>query len=226
MLRNGRPLRTTPPTVSELARAFGVGVPTIGVHVSAQLSITVARAREAATRVGAETGSVVHVVDTGSLSVGAGLVALGASHAARQPEPAAATWARSVASRLHTFALVQEMRALRRSDRSSLVPRAHLASKNPLVLAIRGRVVPLAQPRDRRHALREIEDCVRTTAGSELGAWAIGHGDAFDLDAMVEHFSDRFGMPPRFTARLDPAVGAHLGPDAVVVGVLTGRLEP
>lgn len=225
LLRGDRYPSTTPPTVSALVAAYGRGAPVVGVHVSSQLSVTVARAREAVARIGVGRGPGAHVVDTGSLSVGAGLVALAVHEAVDRPADALAALARSVSSRLHTFALVQEVRALRHSDRASLVPQAHLVSSHPLVLAVRGRVVPLAQPRHRRHAVEALAGHVDATAGHRLGAWALGHGDAGDVDAVVERLSEQLGMPPRFATELGPTVGSHLGPDALVVAAVVGSID-
>ena len=100
----------------------------IALHVSGQLSATVQRAQEAAERV----GSGVSVIDTGSLSVGAGLIVSELHEVARsESAPSLVDVARSLPSRLHTFALVQDVDALRRSDRSGLLPSSHLARNHP-----------------------------------------------------------------------------------------------
>lgn len=234
LLRSDRYPSTSPPSVSALLAAYGRGGPAVGVHVSGRLSVTVARAHEAVARRDASPGSSAHVIDTGSLSVGAGLVALAVheatEHAAEvhgaevHGAEVLAAVARSVSDRLHTFALVQDVRALRHSERASLVPRAHLTSHHPLVLAVRGRVVPLAQPRHRRLAVDELARHVQGTAGGRLGAWALGHGDARDLDAAVSCLTDRLGAPPRYTVELGPTVGTHLGPDSLVVGAVIGEI--
>lgn len=239
LLRAGRYPSTTPPTVNALAAAYASVASAVGVHVSGQLSVTVTRAREAAARVGERTGSGpssradtspgtdkltgarVHVLDTGSLSVGAGLVAVRVHRAAGLPLGRLLELACHLRDRLHTFALVQEVQALSHRGRSSLVPTAHLASGHPLLLAVRGRVVPLDQPRHRRHALEALGRSVAHVAGGRPGSWALGHGNAADLDAVIERLSATVGCPPDFVTELGPTVGAHLGPDALVVAIVT-----
>jgi hypothetical protein len=42
---------------------------------------------------------------------------------------------------------------------------------------------------------------------------------------LVEQFSRALGRPPSFLTCLDPTVGAHVGPEAVVVGAISGPIE-
>lgn len=222
-VRAGNHASTTPPTVSDLMAAYASADRVVAVHVSGMLSATMARATEAAKGSGVD----VTVVDSRSFSVGAGLAVVAAHEAALVPglPEAAATVARSIPERLHTFAVVQDVDSLRRSDRSSLVPSSHLAHAHPLVLAVRGRVLRLDQPKHRARAIDALVPHVLDSAGSVLGAWAFGHGDAADAGAVVARLTDAFGQPPRYQTLLDPAVGSHLGPDALVVGALAGPID-
>jgi fatty acid-binding protein DegV len=222
-LRKGAYPSTTPPTVEALVQAYQHPGLVLALHVSGHLSATVLRAEEAAAR----AGPGVVVVDTRSLSVGAGLVVAGVCRAVESldaPEPLI-SFARSLPDRLHTFALVQDVGSLRRSDRSGLLPSAHLVSNHPLVLAVRGRVVALAQPRHRSGAITELATHLRGSAGPQPGAWALGHGDASDVERVVGELSHATGKPPKFLTRLDPTVGAHLGPESIVVGAISGPIE-
>jgi DegV family protein with EDD domain len=222
-VRKGDYPSTTPPTVNALIEAYQHPDLVIALHVSGQLSATMLRAEEAAAR----AGPGVAVVDTRSLSVGAGLIVAAVCRAAASPDApdSLINFARSLPERLHTFALVQEVESLRRSDRSGLLPSSHLVRNHPLVLAIRGRVVALAQPRHRSGAVGELAKHVRRSTGSEPGAWALGHGDATDVDAVMDELTHTIGTPPRFFTTLDPTVGAHLGPESIVVGAISGSIE-
>lgn len=223
LLRSGTYPRTTPPTVEALAEAYHHLDLVAAIHVSGELSDTVARAHEAASR----AGSGLVIVDSRSLSVGTGLIAA-AVHRALDDSSGTqfiADFAQSLPDRLHTFALIQDVESLRRSDRSGLLPKGHLAHNHPLLLAIRGRVVPLEQQKNRVAAVKQLIAHVRHSAGSDIGAWALGHGDASDCDDVVEQLSRALGSPPAFLARLDPTVGTHLGPEALVVGVISSSVE-
>lgn len=221
-LRRGDYPATSPPTVNALMTAYEHLDLVIAVHVSGQLSATVQRAYEAAER----AGSGVSVVDSGSLSVGAGLVVAELHRLALAGSvPSLVDAAHELSGRLHTFALIQEVDALRRSDRSGLLPSGHLAHNHPLVVAVRGRVVPLAQPRQRATALTELSRHLQHRSGPPAMSWALGHGDAADLNTVVRGFSHYLGQPPAFVTLLDPTVGVHLGPDSLVVGVLSEPTE-
>jgi DegV family protein with EDD domain len=221
-LRHGEYPSTSPPTVSALMSAYEHLDLVIAVHVSGQLSATLQRAHEAAERV----GSGVSVIDSGSLSVGAGLIVAELHRLALAGlAPSLVDAAQELPGRLHTFALIQEVDALRRSDRSGLLPSSHLVRNHPLVVAVRGRVVPLAQPRQRASAITELSRHLQHRSGPPTTAWALGHGDAADVDNVVNGFSHYLGQAPAFVSLLDPTVGVHLGPDALVVGVLSEPLD-
>ena len=222
-LRKGEYPSTTPPTVNALTQAYCHPDLVIALHVSGQLSATMLRAEEAAAR----AGPGVVVVDTRSLSVGSGLVVAAvcrASLTSDAPE-SLIDFARSLPERLHTFALVQQVESLRRSNRSGLLPAANLARNHPLVLAVRGRVVALAQPKNRNAAIHEVAEHVRRSAGPIPGAWALGHGDATDVDVVLDDLTRAIGKPPTFFTRLDPTVGTHLGPESVVVGAISESID-
>jgi DegV family protein with EDD domain len=222
-LRKGTYPSTTPPTVNALVQAYQHPDLVIALHVSGQLSATLQRAQEAATR----AGPGVIVIDTRSISVGAGLVVTAVCRAADRPDgiESLVDFARSLPERLHTFALVQQVESLRRSNRSGLLPASHLVRNHPLVLAVRGRVVALAQPKHRNAAISEVAKHVRRSTGLAPGAWALSHGDAADVDAVVTELTHAIGKPPSFFTSLDPTVGAHLGPDAIVVGAISEPID-
>jgi DegV family protein with EDD domain len=210
---------TTPPTVSALADAYRHPDLVVALHVSARLSATVARAHEACQRVGAG----VVVVDSCSLSVGAGLLAAAVDRATRDPVGTTSVIdvAQGLPERLHTFVIVQDVNALQRSGRAGLVPDHHLTRGRPVLAAVRGRAVVLDQPKDRSRALRHLAAHAKQSSRPGISRWALGHGDAYDLDDVTEELSNSFGSAPEFVVPIDPTVGAHVGVDAVVIGVMT-----
>jgi DegV family protein with EDD domain len=223
LLRRGAYPSTTPPTVTALLEAYEQDDRVCALHVSGVLSATLARAQDAASQAGAH----VAVIDTRSLSVGAGLVATAVHRAMERSSDLESVLdlARSLPERLHTFALVQEVEALRRSDRGGMLPKGHLARNHPVLLAVRGRVVALEQPKNRGAGLKLLTTHLLHSAGTEIGGWALGHGDSADTDAVVEHLSHGLGKSPSFVTCLDPAVGVHVGPDAIVVGAVSGQID-
>jgi fatty acid-binding protein DegV len=206
-----------------LSEAYRGGDGVCAVHVSGDLSATVARGREAAAMVGPD----VNVIDTRSLSVGSGLVAAAVRRMAEDPDRSASILqiAQELPDRLHTFVLVQNAEPLRRSCRAGLLPEDHLKRGRPLLLSVRSRSVLLDQVRDRTRAVRELVAHARLSAAPDIGAWALGHGDASDWATVLDEASRVLGGRPAFTAPLDPTVGAHVGPDAIVIAVVSGPVE-
>lgn len=219
-VRTGTRFSTTPPTVSALLEAYRSDDLVVGIHVSAALSATIARAHEAAQR----AGSQAVVIDSRSLSVGAGLVAEAIDAAAQVSEKSAILdFANALPERLHTFVLVHDPESLRRSGRAGLLPRDHLVRNRPLLLAVRGRAVALEQPKDRSRAVRQLASHVRNCTDGAVAGWALGHGDVVDVDEIVENMSRTLTQRPAFVTSMDPTVGAHVGADAIVIGVLAAE---
>ena len=83
----------------------------------------------------------------------------------------------------------------------------------------------LGQPKDRERGMRELITHVKRSSGSEIGPWALGHGDAPDADVVAATLSKAFGRPPAFAVPLDPTVGAHVGVAAIVVAVMAAPVD-
>jgi DegV family protein with EDD domain len=217
-LRAGESFSTTPPSVNALVEAYRQPAPVCALHVSGELSATLSRATEAARRAGGQ----VAVVDSHSFSVGTGLVA---ARLLEQEDRASegtsiAEAAGRLVHRLYTFVLVHDLKILLRSGRSGLLPSTTLSHRRPLLLSVRGRVLALDQPRDRAGAIRKLAQRAREATGPAPSAWALGHGAATDLAEVREMLTKAFGFSPAFEVPLDPSVGAHVGPESIVLGVL------
>lgn len=222
-IRAGATPTTTPPSTEELEDAYRSTSHVLAVHVSGHLSATVRHALDAARQV----DNAVSVIDSGSLDAGAGLVVVAAQEAgakgtgAHDAEAVAET-TRRAAAKLHTFAVVDDVEWLYRSGRTGLLPSARLSRRRPLVLALRGRTVVLDMPKRRNEGIRQLATHASAVAGRGARRWAVGHGDAADVDQVIEKIASALGTEPAFTGLLVPVAGAHLGPGAVVVGVLPG----
>lgn len=210
---------TEAPAVEQLAAAYGTGGPVLAVHVSAELSRTVAHARAAA---GASSTEVA-VVDTRSLSVGTGLVAAAAGEAVA----AGADWERlrslvaGWVDALHVHAVIDDVEFLVRGGRAGLVTAKVSKHAHRHVVAVKGHVIPLRQVRHRGEAIREMIAHVREHTADGVSRWAVGHGDALDVDDVVGRLCGVFGCDPAFVTLLGAPVGSHMGPGAVAVAFLS-----
>ncbi|MHB1854637.1 MAG: DegV family protein [Acidimicrobiales bacterium] len=208
---------SAPPSIEDLSAAYAGAEPVLAVHVSAELSATVEHAHAAAERAPGR----VEVCDSRSLSVGAGLVATKVTTEAISPQEALAE-ARALAGHIHTYALVDQVDYLLRSGRVGLLAGSHLKSKRHYLLALRGHAIPLGDSRSRQTAFASLLDHVHTTAHHGVAAWALAHGAAADGEALAEQAGRTLGLAADFVVILDPTVGIHLGPDAVVLAALDG----
>ena len=207
---------TQAPSVEQLVGAYRRDGPVLAVHVAGELSRTVAHAREAA----AATSGTVRVVDTRSLSVGTGLVALAAARAAQAGADVGHLEAMTVrlVDELHVHALIDDARLLVQGGRAGLVAAKLGRHTHRHVVAVKGHVIPIRQLRHRSEAIRELIAHVREHATGGVSNWAVGHGDASDVDEFVERLASVLGCEPSYVTMLGAPVGSHVGPRSLVVG--------
>jgi DegV family protein with EDD domain len=202
---------TAPPAAAELAAVYQGEELVLAVHVSAELSATVEHARGAAE----QTDAVVSVVDSRSLSVGAGLVVTGVHDSAVDLAEASHA-AANVVARVHTYVLVERVDYLLRSGRFGLLQGEHLKPKQHYLLGVKGHAIPFGHSRSRDRAFSSLLDHVRRTAPHGVERWALSHGSARDVEELTSRASQVVGSEPDFVVALDPTVGIHVGPDAIV----------
>jgi DegV family protein with EDD domain len=191
----------------------------VSVHLSAEMSGTVASARLAA----AESPIPVEVVDSRSLAMGLGFAAMAAAraiaHGSGPVEAARAAAAR--AANTNAFFYVDTLDHLRRGGRigaASALLGSALAIK-PLLRLDDGRIVPLENVRTSSRGIARLEEIAASLAGER------------SVDVAVQHLGapeQAIGLAQRLTARL-PAlslmvesevgavVGAHVGPGLLAV---------
>lgn len=217
-LRHGERLPATEaPSVEQLAAAYGqASGPVLAAHVSGELSRTVAHARAAAVASAGE----VEVVDTRSLSVGTALVvaAAGEAVAAGVEEDRLRELVSGLVDAVHVHAVIDDVEFLVRGGRAGLVAAKVSKHAQRHVVAVKGHVIPVCQVRRRGEAIREMIAHVREHTTEGVSRWAVGHGDASDVDEVVGRLCGLFCSDPAFVTLLGAPVGSHLGPGAVVVG--------
>jgi DegV family protein with EDD domain len=219
-VRGGGPSpSTSPPSAEALAEAFVGPGPVCAIHVSAELSRTEDNARLA----GGPRAASVYVVDSRSLSVGTGLVAMGAAQAAAADVDfeSVNTLARQLVDQVHVHAVIDAVDYLVRGGRAGLLSTHGVKPGASQVVAIKGHAIPLRQVKGRRRAIDELLSHVAEHAEHGIGRWAVGHGDAADIDEFIGRATQVFMSKPEFVVLLGPSVGAHAGPDALVVGFLS-----
>jgi DegV family protein with EDD domain len=224
--------RTNPPTRADFHDAYHSLIgrrDLVSLHLSEKLSQTVVHARAAAAeglvqlqeQRGEDEPIEVHVLDSQSVSLGLGLLALFAARMARRGlEPAAiAERLAAMRRRLHLLFVVDTLEYLARGGR---IGRARalvggLLGIKPILGVSDGEVGPVDRVRGGRAAHpRLIELFAERVDPGEPVVVAVGHARApvwgDRLRALIER---RFRVAELMVAEIGPVVGTHAGPGAV-----------
>jgi DegV family protein with EDD domain len=217
-LREWRPVTTSrpsPQTFAETYRSLGAGE-VVSIHLSADLSGTADAARLAARQV-ADEGIAVTVVDSRSLGMGLGFVAVAAARAALDGAnaEAVARVARRLAPEIAIWLYVDTLEYLRRGGRigaAAAVVGSALSVK-PLLHVVDGRLEPVERVRTAGRALARLEELAVREAGDR------------EVDVAVQHLAapERAQeVAARLSARLPKARSMHVGEVGAVVGAHVG----
>ena len=224
-LRAWTPVTTSRPAPETFLRAWSAAVDAgarevVSVHLSAELSGTVASAQLAAK----DAPVPVEVVDSRSLGMGLGFAAVAgavvAAAGAGRCEVARA--ARERAERTRVFFCVDTLEYLRRGGRigTAAALLGSALSVKPLLQLTDGRIALLEKVRTSGRARARLED-VAVAAVDDMGGeteLAVQHlGAADQAAALAERLGGRTGAPVVVT-EVGAVVGAHVGPG--VLGVV------
>ncbi|MEP7104649.1 MAG: DegV family protein [Chloroflexota bacterium] len=228
---SGSPATTSQPAPARFAEAYQRLLEdhdeVVSLHISEKLSGTYAAAVQGA---GLTTSrDRVRVVDSETVSMPLGLLALAASEMA-----GSSSGAREVAERLEelrshvkVFFVVATLDYLRRGGRIGAA-NALLGSVlqvKPVLTIEHGEVTPLERVRTQERALTRLVELVREQDRDRGLCAIVGHaaaGEAAErIAAEIEPGSDTLLVQP-----LGPVVGAHAGPGTVGVGCYPAELFP
>lgn len=195
------------------------------INLASGLSGTIGSARTAAAHVAGEVH--VEVIDSGTVSLGQGLLVLGAAKLAEGGKGLAdiASWVIEGSRRLRVYGVLDTLENLKKGGRvggARALVGSMLAIK-PVIEIRDGEVHEESKQRTRSRSLRYLAAKVSEAASAgrvpELG---IMHGDAADLDAFVDLVTPAVPRDHQLVTLMGAVVGAHAG--AGVVGV--AWLEP
>jgi len=198
----------------------------VSVHLGANLSGTYQAAIVGARPV--KKTQIEHV-DSGSASVGLGLVVRAAAEAARSGKSAAevAEVARETAARVRLFVAVPTMKHLVRGGRVSATRGfiAKLLGLLPILTVSReGKVEAAGKARGYAAARRKAMRLLFAEAGDRVSAsrrFGVAHCDAEDAaEELAREIRARYPESDVMIVECGPALGAHGGPGALAVAVL------
>ncbi len=187
----------------------------VSVHLSSKLSRTFDTARAAA----AESGVPVEVIDSRSVSMGQGLVALAAARAAELGGGPAEVGdaARAASRRLTVGAILETVEFLRRGGRVGRTKAAmsELLRIRPVLALEDGEPVLAGRARTRRRAIAEVLE----RAHGPAEAAAVFHARAPDADEAVRLVRAATSVEP-LVGPIGPVTGSHLGPGALGIALM------
>jgi DegV family protein with EDD domain len=221
---------TSQPAAGEFEDFFrqaGVGADAVvGVFITSKLSGTVANALAAQARLSELT---IRVVDSLSVSMGLGFIALAAARAAAAGKSldAVVAAAEEMRDRMHLLFTVDTLEYLHRGGRiggAKWLMGTALKIK-PLLHFEDGTIEPLAQVRTKRKAIAQMLQVAEERLGGKRMAEAavIDADSPAEGDAIAEQVRERFGISPVYRAPLSPAIGTHGGPGTVGIAFYAER---
>lgn len=190
----------------------------ISFHLSGELSGTVQSAAIAAR----EIDTPIHVVDTRSASLGAGLLAVEAARMAQQGLPAEEIVA-NVKGLIEGQTVLFFVDTLQYLQRNGRIGRAQafvggLLNIKPLLTLQDGIVSPLERARGRRAALDRLLQRIERLGADEPFRFGLMHANVpEEAAAFRERMAERLQVDELTVTQLGPTVGSHVGPGALGV---------
>ena len=191
------------------------------INLSGALSATYQSARTAADAVSDRVP--VRVIDSRSVTMGQGLIALAtaesAAGGASLDEVAAV--AHGLVERTHVFGAIDTLEHLEKGGRigGARALLGSLLSIKPVVHVIDGVVEEESKQRTRSRQLRYLAD--KILEFGNLERVAVCNGAANDLDDLLELLAKVDATYPLEVVNLGPVVGTHTGPGTIGVCVVT-----
>lgn len=185
--------------------------------ISGRLSATYQSACAAAEQIASQVP--VKVVDTESVTMGQGLLALVAAQAAREgaalDELESTT--RKTIQRTHVYGVVDTLDHLQKGGRigGAAALLGSLLSIKPVIQVKEGVVEPESRQRTRTRSLEYLASKVK--ADAPLDRLAVASGAAEDIGVLVAMLDEVEVAHPLLTVELGPVVGTHTGPGAIGV---------
>jgi len=230
LLRSSSQLPTTSqPTAEDFVQTYTSiweqlpsteGVSIVSIHGSVKMTATVNSARAAAKRL---PEIPIHVIDSQSISMGLGLMAIAAARAsaAGQDAQAIVQLVEGLIDKMGIYFTVETLEYLHKGGRigGATAMIGSLLSIKPVLCVADGRVEPCEKPRSRRRAVGRVLDLVADGVGaSQTVHAAVLHCDALeDGKKVADQVTERFHPVELIIAETGPTIGVHGGPGTVGV---------
>ena len=196
------------------------GAAIVSVHGSEKMTATVNSARAAAKRL---PDIPIHVIDSQSISMGLGLMAIAAARASAggQDAEAIVQLVEGLIDKMGIYFTVETLEYLHKGGRigGATAMIGSLLSIKPLLCVADGRVEPCEKPRSRKRAIGRLLDLVSEGVGDAKTVHAaVLHCNALeDGQIVADQVVERFHPVELIVAETGPTIGVHGGPGTVGV---------
>lgn len=194
----------------------------ISIHISSKLSGTHEAAQAAQRDLAGECR--IEVINSESVSMGLGLLAIAAAKAAKAGATAeeVVKLIQEAIPRVHLVGALDTLEFLAKGGR---VGKANawigsLLSIKPLISVRDGEVVPLERVRTRSKAIERLHKLLK----ERLPAKEIGvmySTDAEEAEKLAEHLGELFPQQPVYLSRFGPVLGTYMGPGCLAAAAIT-----
>lgn len=196
----------------------------VSIHISREMSATLESAqsaREALPEV------PIYVIDSRSVSMGLGLIAISAARAAAAGQDATKVvqLVEELIPRMNTIFTVDTLEYLRKGGRiggaAALLGLA--LSIKPVLYVKDGRIEPLEKTRTRRRALERVLELVdqRTAPSTAMHAAVLHCAAPEAAQALADQVASRYECEELLTVEAGPVIGTHAGPGTLGVAFYT-----
>lgn len=188
----------------------------VSIHISAKLSDTVQSATLAARTVADEIP--VTVIDSDSVTMGCGMLAITAATMAARDAPISAIKDRVTeeAAYMDIIFMVESLEALRRGGRigRAAAMLGTVLDLKPILRLTQGEISPLERTRTRRRAIRDMVDYVKRQDGVRR-ICTVYTGQPDEARNLLREFDLLVPRDGMFVTTLGPVIATHVGPGVI-----------
>ncbi len=225
LLHSSKQLPTTSqPTAEDFMRVYSAlaeqAEAIVSIHLSHQMSATLDSAQAARQEL---PNVPIHVVDSRSVSMGLGLMAIAAARAARDGKSAdeIVRLVEELIPKMNVLFTVETLEYLRKGGRigGATAFLGSALSIKPLLYVKDGRVEPLERQRTKKRAVERMLDRMAERIGASQSVHVAVLHCAVPEEAaqLAEQVAARFQCTDILTAEAGPIIGTHAGPGTVGV---------
>ncbi|MBO8137754.1 MAG: DegV family protein [Desulfotomaculum sp.] len=218
---------TSQPSPGEIYEVFkslaDQGHSIISIHISSHLSGTYQAALLAKSML---PDADIHVIDSGTVSVGLGLLVLEAAKAAAEGKSMedVINVVKQTIPNIKIYFIVDTLEYLAKGGRIGHATAflGTLLNIKPLLVLTDGVIYPVEKIRGRKKAINRLVELIKAeTEGKQTYIYAADAGNKLALNELVNKAREELNYQEMMLGSLGPVVGCHSGPEAIGIAFFT-----